>query len=198
MGLLEKTEEASYSPLGSERSASSSDDLLYDGHFSGLGKPKASRRTRVAYFLGALALFLAYSGLLVTTTSMWWKRERIHGANVIDSKLDQCAALTVWQMLTASPAPIRKYIEYEPKIFHMTETSKDYPLVGQPSDELDARWSNLMQYFYAQIPASYMKKLGREKTGIKLENGNYLANFAWVHQVSTSTPFALLSQDTVG
>ncbi|KAB5578043.1 hypothetical protein GE09DRAFT_952091 [Coniochaeta sp. 2T2.1] len=65
----------------------------------------------------------------------------------------------------------------------MTETSKDYPLVGQPSDELDARWSNLMQYFYAQVPASYMKKLGREKTGIRLENGNYLANFAWVHQL---------------
>lgn len=71
----------------------------------------------------------------------------------------------------------------------MTETSKDYPLVGQPSDELDARWSNLMQYFYAQIPASYMKKLGREKTGIRLDNGNYLANFAWVHQVSTFSLF---------
>ena len=42
-----------------------------------------------------------------------------------------------------------------------------------------------MQYFYAQVPASYMKKLGREKTGIRLENGNYLANFAWVHQVSS-------------
>ncbi|AEO59550.1 hypothetical protein MYCTH_2307937 [Thermothelomyces thermophilus ATCC 42464] len=65
----------------------------------------------------------------------------------------------------------------------MTETSKDYPLVGQPSDELDRRWSNLMQYFYAQVPASYMKKLGREKTGIRLKNGNYLANYAWVHQL---------------
>jgi hypothetical protein len=80
-------------------------------------------------------------------------------------------------------APIREYINYEPKIFEMTETSKDYPLVGQPSDELDARWSNLMQYFYAQVPASYMNKLGREKEGIRLENGNYLANFAWVHQL---------------
>lgn len=81
------------------------------------------------------------------------------------------------------PAPIRKYIQYEPKVFEMTETSKDYMLVGQPSDELDARWSRLMQYFYAQVPASYMKKLGREKTGIRLDNGNYLANFAWVHQL---------------
>ena len=74
-------------------------------------------------------------------------------------------------------------MHYEPKVFHMTETSKDYQLVGQPSDELDARWSNLMQYFYAQVPPSYMKKLGREKEGIRLENGNYLGNFAWVHQL---------------
>jgi len=108
--------------------------------------------------------FVAYSILLRSLTSMWWRKERIHGANVIDT-------------------PIRKYIEYEPKIFKMTETSKDYQLVGQPSDELDARWSNLMQYFYAQVPASYMKKLGREKEGIQLENGNYLGNFAWVHQL---------------
>lgn len=68
-------------------------------------------------------------------------------------------------------------------MFNMTKTSKDYPLLGQPSDELDQRWSNLMQYFYAQVPASYMKKLGREKTGIRLKNGNYLANYAWVHQL---------------
>lgn len=75
----------------------------------------------------------------------------------------------------------------------MTETSKDYMLVGQPSDELDQRWSNLMQYFYAQVPASYMKKLGREKTGIRLKNGNYLANFAWVHQLHciVGPPFLL-------
>ena len=65
----------------------------------------------------------------------------------------------------------------------MTKLAKDYKLVGQPSDELDQRWSNLMQYFYAQVPASYMKKLGREKTGIRLKNGNYLANYAWVHQL---------------
>lgn len=56
-------------------------------------------------------------------------------------------------------APIRNYIEYEPTYFKMTETSKDYGLVGQPSEELDRRWSSIMQYFYAEIPKEYMEKL---------------------------------------
>ncbi|SPQ23069.1 2718d2ac-2974-4226-8370-f84f2e3dcb32 [Thermothielavioides terrestris] len=165
MGLLDKHSGPIYSPVPSERSADSSDGLLYDGDVhSNSPETRRSRKKTVLIALGGFFVFVAYSVLLVTATSMWWKKERLHGANVIDS-------------------PIRKYIQYEPKIFEMTETSKDYPLVGQPSDELDARWSNLMQYFYAQVPASYMKKLGREKTGIRLKNGNYLANFAWVHQL---------------
>lgn len=65
----------------------------------------------------------------------------------------------------------------------MTETSKDYGLVGQPSEELDKNWSNIMQYFYAEIPKEYMQKLGREKEGIRLPNGNYLANYAFIHQL---------------
>lgn len=35
---------------------------------------------------GFMAL-VAYSVLLVTVTSTYWKKERIHGANVIDSKI---------------------------------------------------------------------------------------------------------------
>jgi hypothetical protein len=80
-------------------------------------------------------------------------------------------------------APIRKYVEYEPTYFKMTETSKDYGLVGQPSEELDKKWSNIMQYFYAEIPKEYMEKLGRTQEGIRLPNGNYLANYAFIHQL---------------
>lgn len=40
-----------------------------------------------------------------------------------------------------------------------------------------------MQYFYAEIPKEYMQKLGREKEGIRLPNGNYLANYAFIHQL---------------
>ncbi|KAF2442886.1 hypothetical protein P171DRAFT_363646 [Karstenula rhodostoma CBS 690.94] len=65
----------------------------------------------------------------------------------------------------------------------MTETSKDYGLVGQPSEELDRNWSNIMQYFYAEIPKEYMEKLERTKEGIRLPNGNYLANYAFIHQL---------------
>lgn len=40
-----------------------------------------------------------------------------------------------------------------------------------------------MQYFYAEIPVEYMEKLGRTKDGIQLPNGNYLANYAFIHQL---------------
>ncbi|KAK4208231.1 hypothetical protein QBC37DRAFT_379274 [Rhypophila decipiens] len=164
MGVFEKKTEAEYSPIESDRSASSSDGFLYDGEHPAFQRPKPSPRKKLYLALGGLTVLVIYSLALISATSAWWKREMKHGANVIDS-------------------PIREYINYEPIIFKMTETSKDYQLVGQPSDELDKRWSNLMQYFYAQVPAEYMRKLGREKTGIRLENGNYLANYAWVHQL---------------
>lgn len=86
-------------------------------------------------------------------------------------------------LITIHTAPIREHIHYEPTFFAMTETSKDYGLVGQPSEELDKNWSNIMQYFYAEIPKEYMQKLGREKEGIRLPNGNYLANYAFIHQL---------------
>jgi hypothetical protein len=190
MGLLDKNKEPVYSPVSDDRSASSSDDLLYDGDRSThTTRTKSSRRRTVVLSVGGLLALVAYSALLVTITSAWWRKERLHGANVIDcesrfaARVSLSSIFLIRPLTIAAPAPIRKYIEYEPKVFEMTETSKDYMLVGQPSDELDARWSNLMQYFYAQVPASYMKKLGREKTGIRLKNGNYLANFAWVHQL---------------
>ncbi|PVH95183.1 hypothetical protein DM02DRAFT_691290 [Periconia macrospinosa] len=63
------------------------------------------------------------------------------------------------------------------------ESSKDYTLVGHPSDELDARWSNLMQYFFTEVPYEYMAKLGRLDEGLQLPNGNYVANYAFMHQL---------------
>jgi len=163
MGILEKRNGPTYSLIHDDQSTTSSDDLIYNGHTSSRLR-QSSRKTKGFIAFGSIIAIVAYTAITITFTSLWWKDKMKHGATVIDT-------------------PIRKYIEYEPKIFHMTETSKDYDLVGQPSDELDARWSKLMQYFYAQVPASYMKKLGREKTGIRLDNGNYLGNFAWVHQL---------------
>lgn len=66
-------------------------------------------------------------------------------------------------------------------------------LVGKPSDELDASWSSIMQYFYAEVPKEYIQSLDRERDSIRLPNGNYLANYAFIHQlhclVSVTFPF---------
>jgi len=98
MSTSEKDTESSYSLLPSDRSATSSDDLLYDGHLPGLAKRKFSRRSKLIYAVGGLALILAYSTFLVTATSMWWKKDRLHGANVIDCKSNtpylECSLLT--------------------------------------------------------------------------------------------------------
>ena len=40
-----------------------------------------------------------------------------------------------------------------------------------------------MQYFYSEVSHEYMEKLGRTKQGIRLPNGNYLANYAFIHQL---------------
>lgn len=80
-------------------------------------------------------------------------------------------------------APIRDYIKYEPTFFKHTEMAKDTMLVGEPSPELERNWHAIMQYFYAEVPKEYMHKLGREKEGIRMANGNYLANYAFIHQL---------------
>ncbi len=87
MGILEKNDEPRYSPIPDDRSATSSDDLIYDGLH-----PSRSRRERlpkVSIFtaIGAVVALVAYSTVVVTLTSMWWRDERLHGANVIDCRL---------------------------------------------------------------------------------------------------------------
>ncbi|KAJ4291991.1 hypothetical protein N0V90_009890 [Kalmusia sp. IMI 367209] len=171
MGFLEKDTTPAYSPIEDDQSSDSareSDELIHNGYPSGRSRNKTSRKRQALVAIGGLVVFVAYSLLLTTATSIWWKKQRIHGANVID---------------TRSSAPIREYVEYQPTFFKHTETSKDYNLVGKPSDQLDKNWSNLMQYFYAEIPKEYMEKLGRTKEGIRLPNGNYLANYAFIHQL---------------
>ncbi|EMR71682.1 putative tat pathway signal sequence protein [Eutypa lata UCREL1] len=161
--MLEKTTTLAYSRVSddeSSQSATESDGFIYGGYQA----KKTSRREKILIALVGFSVFVAYSALLTTATSMWWKKERLHGANVVDT-------------------PIRPYIKYEPTFFDHTETSKDYKLVGKPSEELDKNWSNIMQYFYAEIPVEYMEKLGRTKDGIQLPNGNYLANYAFIHQL---------------
>ncbi|KAK5628937.1 hypothetical protein RRF57_004652 [Xylaria bambusicola] len=180
MGVIQKESKSAYSPIPDDQSATESDDLLYEGLKS--QHAKKSRWSRWA-ILGSVVVFVVYSIALVTIPYMWFKKERIHGANVIDSKdkrisITKCTRVTDYLL-----APIRKHIKYEPTYFGHTETSKDYSLVGKPSDQLDKNWSSLMQYFYAEVPKEYIQSLGRERDSIRLPNGNYLANYAFIHQL---------------
>lgn len=88
MAFSEKDTTPAYSPLEDDQSSSSareSDELLHDGYPT--ARPRVSSRKRRAFIaLGGIVAFLAYSFTLTTATSMYWKKQRLHGANVIDSK----------------------------------------------------------------------------------------------------------------
>ena len=87
MGILEKSREPDYSPVPDERSASSSDQLLYDEDRLAFSRPKASLKRKLAVGLVALFVLLVYSTVIVFLTSKWWRKEQLHGANVVDSML---------------------------------------------------------------------------------------------------------------
>ncbi|KAI0148692.1 hypothetical protein GGR57DRAFT_474021 [Xylariaceae sp. FL1272] len=151
-----------YSPIPDDLSSTETDDLLYEGYGSS-SRNKGPRFSRW-FIAGGVLAFVGYSAALVSLPYLWFQKQRIHGANVIDT-------------------PIRDYIKYEPTFFGHSETSKDYNLVGKPSDELDAAWSSIMQYFYAEVPKGYIQSLDRERDSIQLPNGNYLANYAFIHEL---------------
>ncbi|KAF1850421.1 uncharacterized protein K460DRAFT_269876 [Cucurbitaria berberidis CBS 394.84] len=65
----------------------------------------------------------------------------------------------------------------------MGEESKDYELMGKPSDELDSAWENLMQDFFTEVPYSYVAKVGRLQEGIPAEGGGFLATYSFMHQI---------------
>jgi hypothetical protein len=84
MGVTQKESASAYSPIPDDQSATESDDLLYEGYKSARTRNK-SRWSRWFIVAGVLA-FVVYSAILVTVPYLWFKKERLHGANVIDSK----------------------------------------------------------------------------------------------------------------
>lgn len=88
MAFSEKDTTPAYSPIHDDQSSNSareSDELLHDGYPT--ARPRvASRKRRALIAVGGVAIFLAYSFALTSATSMWWKKQRVHGANVIESK----------------------------------------------------------------------------------------------------------------
>lgn len=84
MGILEKNKDPAYSPITDDQtsdSARESDDLIYDGDRSQF---KTSRRRPGWMVIIGFVALLAYSTVLLTASSWWWTKERLHGANVID------------------------------------------------------------------------------------------------------------------
>ncbi|KAF1934898.1 hypothetical protein EJ02DRAFT_439586 [Clathrospora elynae] len=165
-------EKQSYTPVSdvdvSSQSGSESEDLLFEGRFSRVQQRGSHLKRRLLFAFAGFVFLAAYTAVTVSITSMYWKKERLHGASVIDS-------------------PLRPYIRYEPTTFASTESSSSHDhsttLVGHPSDEGDARWSKLMEYFFTSVPYEYMAKLERLDQGVQLPNGDYVANYAFMHQL---------------
>jgi multisubunit Na+/H+ antiporter MnhB subunit len=58
---------------------------LYEGYKSLYTRNKTTRWSRW-FIAGAVLIFVAYSAILVALPYLWFKKERLHGANVINSK----------------------------------------------------------------------------------------------------------------
>jgi len=78
--MLEKPNSLQYSRVRDDDSSELSEQEIWQ-------KNTISLRSRVLIVGGGLLLLMAYSILLLTAASTWWKRERLHGAGVIDSMI---------------------------------------------------------------------------------------------------------------
>jgi hypothetical protein len=132
-----------------------------------------------------------YTILVVTLTNMSAKKERLHGANVVYC-MQFSDKMPIWSHRLMSAAPLREYIEYEPFTFEKNPHSPTAGLMEHPSDELDAKWSSIMKYFFSEVPYEYMANLGRLDEGLQLPNGNYAANYAFMHQLHCLVRYAFL------
>lgn len=83
MGVIQKDEKQAYSPIPDDLSTTESDDLLFEGFKS--SRAKKSRCSRW-FIIGGVIAFVAYSAALVTIPYLWFRKERLHGASVIDSR----------------------------------------------------------------------------------------------------------------
>lgn len=87
MAFSEKDATPAYSPIQDDLSSDSareSDELL-DGGYRPVTPYRTSRKGQLLTIVGVVVALIAYSILITTATSMWWKRQRIHGANVVNS-----------------------------------------------------------------------------------------------------------------
>ncbi|KAG6129635.1 hypothetical protein E4U38_004993 [Claviceps purpurea] len=155
---LKKTESLDdYMPVNVSSEGENEDDSLINH----IRRPVTPRMSRDYSYTIRITFALLYSILLITGTSWWWKRERLHGPGVTSS-------------------PLTPHIHYEEKFFPKMDTHK-FSIMGAPSPELDAKWEELTQFFFTEYPYENMKKLGREKEAIQLPNGNFMVLYTVNH-----------------
>ena len=80
-------EKPQYTPISEDASSQSeheSDDFLFEGGFSTTGRTVSQWKRRILVTLGALVFLISYTAVTISITSMYWKKERLHGASVID------------------------------------------------------------------------------------------------------------------
>ncbi|KAF7193029.1 hypothetical protein HII31_05590 [Pseudocercospora fuligena] len=159
----QKNDDQAYESVPAYRDASLSDadSVLDELPYTKQNRPRRWHNL-IAVWLAAFCVLSVYTLLVTYVTSNWWRRERIHGAGVVET-------------------PLRPWIKYQSEIFPQRHWSNEYPLVGHPSDELDARWSEIMSNFYTEVPYKYMERMGRLDEGIQLENGNFVATYSVIH-----------------
>lgn len=88
MAISEKETGPGYVPIEDDDFSASgreSDELLGDGYPTVRPHKTSGIKKKIFIGLGGLTALVAYSILLTTVVSMWWKKQRVHGANVIDS-----------------------------------------------------------------------------------------------------------------
>jgi len=182
---MEKPKYSQYRPLSEDDLSkfSEQDGLIYEDRPSKLKQRSSSLMSPTLLLVGGLVVTVVYSFVLVALTSAWWKKQRLHGAAVVDSKPLLTAYFIEWYKSDSGIAPLREFMHYEPTHLFVGEESTDYPLMGHPSEELDAAWADLMQDFYTEVPHSYIESVGRLDEAIPTENGGFLAIYSFMHQL---------------
>ncbi|KAH9845365.1 peptidase family M28 family [Teratosphaeria destructans] len=101
----------------------------------------------------------------------------------IEAHLTLCRKLQNDLVPTLSP-PANDYLVWEPRVIKATDGQISGPrYFGEPDDELDGNWHELLEPSNTGVPAEWMHDLGREKEGVQLPEGTYFGVMAVFHNL---------------
>ncbi|KAI0398267.1 hypothetical protein F5Y17DRAFT_411689 [Xylariaceae sp. FL0594] len=118
--------------------------------------------------IGIVAVVLVlYSFLIVGVTLKVSRESRKHGTRFLSSLAGD-------------------YITYKPRVFQQWENvDPDAPVyfTGEPRQEIDQNWHNLLGHMNTRVPASVMEELGRTEQGIRFPDGTYFGSLMVFHHL---------------